>query len=202
VQEQSTSEKMSESHRRRAVFLDLNGTLVMPIYAEAPREYQPIPHSAKAVAMLCQAGFVCPVVTVQSRVEKGNYTVAEFREWFRSFSATLAEQGAFLEGPYVCPHRYATPCACKKASGLLYRRAAVELDIDLASSFVVGDTVEDMEAARLLGCTGVVVRTGWPVGPEVDKICDHAAEDLLAAAHCITVAARQVHIRHYGRTGK
>ena len=176
---------MNESEPRRGVFLDLNGTLVVPIHAENPREYRQIPNSCEAVAMLCAAGFVCPVVTVQSRVGKGIYSEAEFRDWFRSFSAALGEQGAFLRGPYVCPHRYATECACKKATGLLYRRAAEELRIDLASSFVIGDSLEDMQAAQLLGCTGVAVRTGWEIGPDVEKICDYVADDLLAAARSV-----------------
>ena len=54
----------------QAVFLDLNGTLVLPVLADSPREYQLIAESAEAVALLCRAGFVCPVVTVQSRIEK------------------------------------------------------------------------------------------------------------------------------------
>lgn len=181
---------MNESEPRRGAFLDLNGTLVLPIHAENPREYRQIPNSGEAVAMLCAAGFVCPVVTVQSRVGKRIYSEAEFRDWFRSFSAALAEQGAFLNGPYVCPHRYATECACKKATGLLYRRAAEELRIDLASSFVIGDSLEDMQAAQLLGCTGVAVRTGWEIGPDVEKICDHVADDLLAAARWIIASRR------------
>ena len=166
----------------------MNGTLVVPIHAENPREYRQIPNSCEAVAMLCAAGFVCPVVTVQCGVGKGIYSEAEFRDWFRSFSAALAEQSAFLSGPYVCPHRYATECACKKATGNLYRRAAEELRIDLASSFVIGDSLEDMQAAQLLGCTGVAVRTGWEIVPDVEKICDHVANDILAAARWITAS--------------
>jgi histidinol phosphatase-like enzyme len=68
-------------HSRKAVFLDLNGTLVLPITPEHPRGYDAIADAADAVAVLCRAGFVCPVVTVQSCVEKGLYTQDQFREW-------------------------------------------------------------------------------------------------------------------------
>jgi histidinol-phosphate phosphatase family protein len=182
---------MSESATRHAVFLDLNGTLVLPVQAERPVEYRLIPGAAEAVALLCDAGFLCPVITVQSRIEKGNFTEAEFRDWFRSFSSKLAEQQAFLEGPYTCPHRYGMPCACKKANGSLYRRAAAELKIDFASSFVVGDSLDDIEAARLLGCRSVLVRTGWHVSPEMEQLCYYIAADVLAAAHWI-VASRVI----------
>lgn len=182
---------MGEADIRRAVFLDLNGTLVLPLQVDRPVDYRPIPGTAQAVAVLCDAGFVCPVVTVQSRIEKGSFSEAEFREWFQSFRTGLADKGAFLEGPYVCPHRYAVACACKKVGGDLYRRAAGELKIECASSFVIGDSLDDMKAAALLGCKSVLVRTGWPVSPEAEQRSDHMAEDLLAAAHWIMASRNE-----------
>ncbi len=166
----------------RAVFLDLNGTLVLPLLVDRPHEYQLIAQSAEAVRLLCEAGLVCPVITVQSRIEKGLYSETEFQEWFDSLKAALARQGAVIVGPYICPHRYRTPCRCKKPAGLLYRRAAAELAIDLAKSFVVGDTADDLEAARTLGCRSILVRTGWQVEPHVEALADHTADDVLAAA--------------------
>ena len=180
---------MARSQNRRAVFLDLNGTLVLPIQASNPGQYRLIPHAAAAVATLCRAGFICPVVTVQSRVGKGMFSESEFRVWFQGFAEALAVDGARLNGPYVCPHRYAEPCACKKPSGLLYREAARDLEIDLASSFVVGDTRHDMVAASLLGCRGVAVRTGWGVGHMGAAFCDHVADDVMAAAKWIVDVA-------------
>lgn len=182
---------MSDARIRQAVFLDLNGTLVSPLEVDRPIDYQLIPGSAEAVAILCDAEFVCPVVTVQSRIEKGSFSEVEFRDWFRSFRTRLTEQRAFLDGPYVCPHRFASSCGCKKAGGDLYRRAAAELKIELASSFVVGDSLDDMKAAQLLGCGSVLVRTGWPVSPEVEQHADYIAEDLLAAARWIIASGKE-----------
>src|SRR3989304_5274835 len=102
---------MKDPERCRAVFLDLNGTLILPLLADNPGEYQLIAESIGAVALLSTAGFVCPVITVQSRIEKGIYSEADFREWFESFRAAFAEKGASIVGPYVCPHRNRTPCA-------------------------------------------------------------------------------------------
>lgn len=170
---------------RPAVFLDLGGTLVMPIFVEDPGQLQLVPGAADAVSLLCTAGFVCPVVTVQSRIEKGFFTETAFRKWFDGFKATLVRHGAFVEGPYLCPHRYRTRCACKKPNDLLYRQAAAELSLGLRHSFVVGDTREDLEAARALGCGAILVRTGWPTGADVEALADYVADDLLAAARWI-----------------
>lgn len=167
------------------MFLDLNGTLVLPVTPAALSDYHEIDSCAEAVALLCRAGFVCPVVTVQSKIAKGLFSEAEFRDWFESFRARLAAREAFVEGPYVCPHRFAAPCGCKKAGGALHRRAAAELGIDVGSSYVVGDSREDMDAARALGCRGVLVRTGWPVDPDVELRGGTVADDVLAAARWI-----------------
>ena len=175
---------------RRAVFLDLNGTLVLPLKVETPTEYSRVPRAVEAVAMLSAAGFRCPVVTVQSRIEKGLFTEDQFRIWFESFRADLAVAGAVVDGPFLCPHRPRTPCECKKTTGLLYRRAAAELKIDIASSFVVGDTIDDMEAARVIGCPGILVRTGWPVRLGHEEDCAHVAVDLLSASQWIVARAQ------------
>ena len=103
---------------RKAVFLDLNGTLVLPVKQERLADLYPIPGAAEAVARLTHAGFVCPVVTVQSRIANGLFSADEFRRWFIDFADALRREGAEVTGPYVCPHRYVEPCACKKPNPL------------------------------------------------------------------------------------
>jgi D-glycero-D-manno-heptose 1,7-bisphosphate phosphatase len=152
---------------RRAVFLDLNGTLVLPLKQERLADLYPIPGAIAAVARLVRAGFVCPVITVQSRIAKGLFTAAEFREWFRGFAVAASQQGAELKGPYVCPHRYAEPCDCKKPKTLLYEQAIHDLGLSAAHSFVVGDSPDDIRAASRLGTRSCLVRTGWAADSEI-----------------------------------
>lgn len=147
--------------RHRAVFLDLNGTLVHPVEVERLSDLQPIDGVAEAVATLCAAGLICPVVTVQSRIEKGLFTEVEFHAWFSSFAQTMASRGAVLRGPYVCPHRFSTSCPCAKPNTLLYERAAAELRINLSESFTVGDTLADVRAGFRFGGAGCLVLTGY-----------------------------------------
>ena len=156
-------------HDCRAVFLDLNGTLVLPLKQERLDEMTLIDGAAAAVARLSAAGFICPVITVQSRIAKGLFTAEEFLLWFREFAAALAASGAHVVGPYVCPHRYAEPCACAKPSTVLYERAAREHGIAVTESFVVGDSPDDVCAARRLGARGCLVRTGWAADPAMRR---------------------------------
>ncbi len=146
---------------KRAVFLDLNGTLVMPLKPGSLSELTLVEGAGEAIARLSRADYVCPVVTVQSRIAKGLFSDGQFRDWFAGFAKLLASFGAVIVGPYVCPHRLAEPCACKKPNTLLYEIAAREHGIDLQRSFVVGDTVDDVCAASRFGGWGCLVRTGW-----------------------------------------
>ena len=147
--------------KRRAVFLDLNGTLVMPILVEHPRQLALIDGAADGIAKLSAAGFVCPVVTIQSRIEKGVFSAEAFMSWFAVFRTSLGRYGANVVGPYVCPHGFANPCRCKKPNTLLYERAAGDHAIDLRRSFVVGDSAADVEAASRFGGQGCLVRTAY-----------------------------------------
>ncbi len=146
--------------QHRAAFLDLNGTLVMPIKVEAPELYTPIPGALEAVAVLNDAGFLCPVITVQSRIAKGLYSEATFRCWFTSFSQRADELGASFAGLYICPHRFHSGCLCGKPNPDLYRQAARDHVTDCSHSYVVGDSVDDMEAAQRMRMKGCLVLTG------------------------------------------
>lgn len=152
---------------RRGVFLDLAGTLVQPLKPERLEESKLIPGVAEAIARLSSAGFVCPVVTVQSRIAKGLWSLSDFEEWFARFAAELELKGAIVVGPYVCPHRFAELCPCKKPNTLLYHRAASEHRLNPMDSFVIGDSPDDVGAAKRLGARGCLVRTGWAADPRV-----------------------------------
>lgn len=126
-----------------------------------------IPGVAEALARLTAAGFVCPVVTVQSRIAKGLFSLGGFEAWFATFAADLRAHGAHVVGPYVCPHRFAEPCHCKKSNTRLYERAARDHGLTVVESFVIGDSPDDVRAAQRLGARGCLVRTGWAADPEV-----------------------------------
>jgi D-glycero-D-manno-heptose 1,7-bisphosphate phosphatase len=112
--------------------------------------------------------------------------------------ALLAEEGARVDGIYVCPHhpeakeeRYRINCNCRKPKTGLFKRAAEELDIDLAKSFVVGDRWSDLKAAANCNATGVLVLTGYGrgdyqyIGPTQKIQPGYVAEDLMDAVQWI-----------------
>ncbi len=72
--------RADDGEMNRAVFLDLHGTLVLPLAVDRLGALRVIAGVPQAVAKLCDAGFLCPVVTVQSRIAKGTFPEIEFRE--------------------------------------------------------------------------------------------------------------------------
>lgn len=151
---------------KRAVFLDLNGTIVLPLKQESLNEITLIPGADLAIQRLLDAGFLCPVVTVQSRIEKGLFTASEFRGWFADFFANLDLD---VKGPYVCPHRFNNSCPCEKPNLYLYEQAAADLSIDLRNSYTIGDSPQDVEAAYRFDGIGCLVKTGWAAQEKVVK---------------------------------
>lgn len=177
---------------RQGVFLDLNGTLVEPLKPERLDEITLIPGVAEAVARLSVAGFVCPVITAQSRIAKGLFSMADFQTWFAAFAAGLKTQDALVVGPYVCPHRFAEPCPCKKPNILLYARAGNDYQLNPAGCFVAGDSPDDVRAARRLGARGCLVRTGWASDP---RVIEAAAQDATIVVDSVAQAVDWIFIR-------
>jgi D-glycero-D-manno-heptose 1,7-bisphosphate phosphatase len=155
---------------RPAVFLDRDGTLnVDRSYLTKPEQLQLLPGVGPALQQLRTAGYALVVATNQSAVGRGLMTTAELQAVHAEMSRQLAELGVFLDGIYYCP---ATPVSSdpltsdhpdrKPAPGMLLR-AAHDLQLDLADSWMIGDTLRDVLAGQNAGCRGcVLVRTGQP----------------------------------------
>ena len=130
---------------RPAVFLDRDGTLIEDRhYLRDPEGVHLLPGAAGAVRQLNAAGVAAVVVTNQSGIARGLLTEADYRATADRLDELLAREDARLDGAYHCPHlpEISGPCECRKPAPLLYRRAAQDLDLDLARSWWVGDRSE------------------------------------------------------------
>jgi len=153
---------------RRAVFLDRDGTLIEETgYLDRLDRLVFYPYSVDAVRALNRADFAVVVVTNQSGVARGIVEEAFVDEAHRHIAASLELGGAHVDGFYYCPHYprgiiepYARPCDCRKPLPGLLRRAAADLNLDLARSFTVGDRWHDVGAGRAAGTRTVFVRSG------------------------------------------
>jgi D-glycero-D-manno-heptose 1,7-bisphosphate phosphatase len=178
---------------RPAVFLDRDGTLIRLVHhLTSPSDVRLIPGAAGAVARLRASGYAAVIVTNQSVIGRGMLTEDGLALVHAELQARLAREDAALDAVYFCPTAPVTkdPTVIedpmrKPGPGMLLA-AARDHALDLARSWMVGDTVSDMLAGRNAGCRTILVRTGYGSRYEHAYDCvDHIAADLRAAAEII-----------------
>jgi D-glycero-D-manno-heptose 1,7-bisphosphate phosphatase len=143
-----------------------------------------VPGAAEALARLRAAGYRIAVYTNQSGVARGVMTEDDVRAVNSRLRELLAEEGAELDGVYVCPHSEADGCDCRKPLPGLVLRAARELGADTRWSWGVGDASRDLEAARAAGCRAVLVHAHSAPGERerAERLGPEASVPDLAAA--------------------
>ena len=174
--------EMSGTHK--CVFLDRDGTLARDVpYCSKPEDFELLPTVAEGIRLLNQHGFKTVIVTNQSGIARGYFTEEMLHRIHQKLRDDLAKIGAFIDAIYYCPHHPDDQCQCRKPNaGLLYR-AASELQIDLASSYIIGDKLLDVAAAEKAGCRVVLVPSSEPetglfknaqaLAAGIDHICDN-----------------------------
>jgi len=178
---------------RPAVFFDRDGTLIELVHhLTDPADVALIEGAGQAVRRLRAAGYAAVIVTNQSVIGRGLLTEAGLAEVHREMNAQLAAQGAAIDAIYHCPLKpmQKDPTIIedpmrKPGPGMLIQ-AARDHGLDLARSWMAGDTLSDMHAGRNAGCRRILVETGYGhlVAPGGDVI-DHRAETLRDAADII-----------------
>jgi D-glycero-D-manno-heptose 1,7-bisphosphate phosphatase len=181
----------------RAVFLDRDGTIIEEVgYLDRPERVEFFPWTIDAVRVLNRAGLAVVLVSNQSGVARGFFTEAVVDEVHRRMAAMLAEGGARIDAYYYCPHHpdgkvpaLARKCDCRKPGRGLVDKAARELGVDPARSFVVGDRWLDVALGRAVGAQSILVRTGYGASEEEkqpdDMTADAIVDNLIAASSWI-----------------
>jgi D-glycero-D-manno-heptose 1,7-bisphosphate phosphatase len=160
---------MREGYRQPAVFLDRDGTINEEVgYMDCLEKLMLIPAAAEAIRLINASGMKAVVVTNQSGVARGLFDESFVDAVHLRLREMLRAEGAFLDGIYFCPHhptegqeRYLMTCDCRKPAPGLLLQAATNLHLEPVRSYMVGDTLKDIEAGARVGARGVLVRTGY-----------------------------------------
>lgn len=163
---------MSANTKRRAVFLDRDGTVADEVgYVNHISRFRLYPWSAEAIRKINAAGLAAVVVTNQAGVARGYFPEELIRQVNERMKQELTAAGARLDGVYYCPHHpevgeppYRQRCACRKPQPGMLEQAARELNLALPGSVVVTDRYMEVEMAHKLGLRGCLVLTGYGRG--------------------------------------
>jgi D-glycero-D-manno-heptose 1,7-bisphosphate phosphatase len=175
----------------RAVFLDRDGVINQrPLegeYVTRWEDFHILPGVAAGIALLNHAGFSVVVVTNQRCVAKGLMTEADLQKMHERMADVLARAGAKIDATFYCPHEIEPACDCRKpAPGMLLTAARLH-GIDLRTSWMIGDSDNDVEAGLNAGCkTARVIATDATSGEralisEATITADMSASSLLDA---------------------
>ena|SRR5689334_16661491 len=175
----------------RAVFLDRDGTLIVEKnYLRRPEDVVVFPGAAAALRRLDEAGFKLFIVSNQSGVGRGYFTLADVERVNEHLTRELAAAGARLVKIYFAPEAPDQPSRGRKPSPQFLFDARDEFGLDLARSYMIGDKLLDLECGWNAGVKqSILVRTGY--GAELEQVetekLKRAAvvDDLPAAAEWI-----------------
>lgn len=187
----------------KAVFLDRDNTLIDdPGYIGDPSLVRLLPGVEQAVKSLQAAGYKIVVVTNQSGIARGLITVDALEKIHDELRRQLAAKEAFLDAIYYCPfhpegtvEEFAKESELRKPRPGMLLKAASELDLDLARSWMVGDSPRDIEAGQRAGCRTIRVRTRAAVPSAIDQEdedvqADYTVRNLAEAARAILESDR------------
>lgn len=183
---------------RRCVFLDRDGTInTYTPFLHDPADFALLPAVAEAIKLLNEHDWLCVVTTNQPQLARGELTSAGLADIHRKMEHLLSLGHAKLDATYYCPHHpdsgfpgevaaLKIDCTCRKPKPGMFLTAAQRFNVDLAGSYVVGDTTLDVAAAKAIGARSILVQTGLAGNDEKYVVKpDFTCTDLLAAAHHI-----------------
>lgn len=154
--------------KSKAVFFDRDGVLNVDVaYLYKIEDLRWIEGAREAVAYLTQQGYKIFIVTNQSGIARGYYTVEQMERLHSYMQQEIAAYGGRIDKIYYCPHhpegsvaQYTCSCSCRKPKPGMLLQAFAENDIDKEQSFLIGDGKRDVEAAEAAGVKGYLFTGG------------------------------------------
>jgi histidinol-phosphate phosphatase family protein len=143
-----------------AVILDRDGTIMEDAhYIKSPEQVRLLPGAAAAVRRINEANIPAIVVTNQSGIDRGIFTVRDYEAVKARFEALLAAEGAHIDASYYCPHHPTVtgPCRCRKPGTKMFEDAIRDFGLNRENVAYIGDRWRDVIASRKLGGRGIMV---------------------------------------------
>ena len=165
--EKGTVKNKHRGNMQKAVFLDRDGTVnVQKGYITRPEEMELLPGAAQAISRFNRAGYLTVIVTNQPVIARGECSFETLEEIHNRLETLLGEEGAYVDGIYFCPHHtdkgfeneveeLKINCRCRKPAPGMLLKAREDFNIDMSKSFMVGDSLRDVEAGINAGCKSV-----------------------------------------------
>lgn len=172
-------QKKNLRNKQKAVFLDRDGTINQYAgFLSDADSFRLLDGVCNAVRKINESGYLAVVVTNQPVIARGGLTFDGLEDIHNKMETLLGQEGAYLDAVYYCPHHpdkgfegevaeLKTECCCRKPKPGMLLKAAEDLNIDLSSSWMVGDGERDILAGKAAGCHTALIGKG-KYGQETD----------------------------------
>lgn len=168
--------------KKRFIVLDRDGTIIVDKdHLTQISEVELIPGVSQAIKKLKELDLGIIVITNQTVVGNGLISLEGLDAIHKRMLDLLSQEGAIIDGIYICPHKKEDNCPCRKPKSGLIKQALVDHHFDPKKCFVIGDNKGDIELGKNIGATTILVRTGY--GKQIEKESinpDYMADNLEA----------------------
>ncbi|NVK04104.1 MAG: HAD-IIIA family hydrolase [Flavobacteriia bacterium] len=159
-------------NKQKCIFLDRDGVLNFDTdLIDRPEDLQLYDWTAESLQRINKSDYLSVVTTNQSVVARGMVDEAGLAEIHKKMETDLGNQRAFVDAIYYCPHHpdrgfegerpeYKIDCDCRKPKPGMIMKATERFNIDLRSSWMIGDSSRDIEAGKAAGVRTIALRTG------------------------------------------
>lgn len=167
--------RLNRSYKRPAIFLDRDGTISKEVnLLKCADQLELIEGAAEAIKYINKSDYLVIIVTNQPVIARNLCSVEELEYIHATLETMLGKEGAYVNAIYYCPHHpdkgypeerpeYKIECECRKPKPGMLLQAANDWNIDIANSYMIGDTSRDLEAGRNAGCKdSILIETNKP----------------------------------------
>lgn len=165
----------------KTLFLDRDGVVnrrLMEDYVKNLAEFEILPGTLEAIALLKKAGYYIVLVTNQQGIGKGLMTKEELSAIHGFLLSEVRKAGGNIDAIQYCPHLKSDNCPCRKPkTGMIDNALRTYPEIDLKQSILIGDTESDITLAKNAGIKSILI------SEKIDFGADYAFKDLLSAAN-------------------
>lgn len=156
-------------NKQKAIFLDRDGTINKYVgFLRNIDDFELLPGVAEAIKKINASGYLAIVATNQPVLARGEVTFKQLDEIHNKMETLLGQEGAYLDAIYFCPHHpdkgfegevpeLKIDCDCRKPKPGMLLKAAEDFNIDLTSSWMVGDGKHDIGAGKNAGCHATLI---------------------------------------------
>ncbi|MGI0009880.1 MAG: D-glycero-beta-D-manno-heptose 1,7-bisphosphate 7-phosphatase [Nitrosopumilaceae archaeon] len=159
-----------------AIFLDRDGVINQERknYVKNLDEFLILDGVADAIKILKQNNFLVIVITNQSVINRNLLSIEMLDKIHAHLQNYLKKNGTYIDAIYYCPHLPEDNCSCRKPKPGLLLQAVRDFQINLEKSWMIGNSITDIDTAKVVGCNWILLEKGQNLLQAVKKlVSDH-----------------------------